>query len=223
FGPAPCWCPAPQGSLAQPVGQRIRNAWVGCSSHPGGTSLAKQGNTGRRGPHSRELRRLKAAVARDKEDELRIPIHRQGWPFIVLGVGFNALLILWLGWWGLVATPVVLWIISFFRDPDRAPPLGEGLIVSPADGILLPVAQAPPPPDLGLGPEVRTRLSIFMTFFHVHVNRIPETGTIEALPHKAGQSPNAALDKATDHQERLALGLRLGTGQAGVIMQSARL
>src|SRR5947207_2494713 len=157
IGPAPFMFPAPQAALAQPVEQRIRNAWVGCSSHPGGTSLAKQGNTGRRGPHSRELRRLKAAVARDKEDELRIPIHRQGWPFIVLGVGFNALLILWLGWWGLVATPVVLWIISFFRDPDRAPPLGERFIGSAADGILLPVGQAPPPPALGVGPEVRPR------------------------------------------------------------------
>ena len=154
---------------------------------------------------------------------MRIPIHRQGWPFIVLGVGFNALLILWLGWWGLVATPVVLWIISFFRDPDRAPPLGEGLIVSPADGILLPVAQAPPPPGLGLGPEVRTRLSIFMTFFHVHVNRIPETGTIEALAYKAGKFLNASFDKASEHNERVAIRLRLGNGQVLVIVQIAGL
>jgi phosphatidylserine decarboxylase len=158
-----------------------------------------------------------------KGRRLRLPIHREGWPFIALAIGLNVLLLLWLGWWGLIATPFVLWVVSFFRDPERIPPNGAGLIVSPADGILLPIAQSAPPPELGLGPELRTRLSIFMTFFHVHVNRIPESGRIEALAYKAGKFFNASFDKASEHNERMAIRLRLPGGSQLVTVQIAGL
>jgi phosphatidylserine decarboxylase len=154
---------------------------------------------------------------------LRLPIHPQGWPFILPAFAANLVLIAWLGWWGLIAMPFTLWVVSFFRDPDRVAPAGPGLIVSPADGILLPVVEAPPPAELGLGPAPRTRLSIFMTFFHVHVNRAPETGIVEALAYRPGKFFNASFDKASDQNERMSIRLRLENGQDLVVVQIAGL
>jgi len=154
---------------------------------------------------------------------LRIPIHPQGWPFIVPAVLVNAILVAAFGWWGLIALPVTLWVISFFRDPERQTPSGPGLIISPADGILLPVVEAPPPPELDMGPEPRTRLSIFMTFFHVHVNRAPEAGTVEGLAYRPGKFFNASFDKASEHNERMAIRLKLADGRDLVVVQIAGL
>jgi phosphatidylserine decarboxylase len=154
---------------------------------------------------------------------LRVPIHREGWPFIAIGVGANLLLTVWLGWWGLIATPIALWVVAFFRDPDRTPPRGHGLIVSPADGRLLPIVQAAPPAELGLPPALRTRLSIFMDVFQVHVNRIPESGTVEGLAYRPGKFFNASFDKASEHNERMAVLLRTIGGQPLVVVQIAGL
>lgn len=155
--------------------------------------------------------------------ELRFPIHPQGWPFILPAVAASIVLIAWLGWWGLIAVPFTLWVVSFFRDPERTSPAGSGLIVSPADGILLPIVEAPPPAELDLGPTPRTRLSIFMTFFHVHVNRAPETGVVEALAYRPGKFFNASFDKASDQNERMSIRLRLDNDQDLVVVQIAGL
>lgn len=154
---------------------------------------------------------------------MRIPVHREGLPFIAIALTLNALLLFWLGWWGLLAAPITLWVVAFFRDPDRVQPQGAGLILSPADGILLPVVQAPPPVELGLGPGTRTRLSIFMSVFHVHVNRMPEGGTIEALAYRSGKFFNASFDKASEHNERMAILLRTFGGKPLVVVQIAGL
>ena len=154
---------------------------------------------------------------------MRVPIHREGWPFIAIAVALNAALLLWLGWWGLILLPITLWVIAFFRDPERQPPQGEGLIVSPADGVLLPLASAAPPDELGLPPVARTRLSIFMNVFNLHVNRIPESGTVEGLAYRPGKFFNASFDKASEHNERMAVRLRLVGGAELIVVQIAGL
>jgi phosphatidylserine decarboxylase len=154
---------------------------------------------------------------------LRIPIHREGWPFIAVAMGGNALLILWLGWWGLLLTPFVLWVVAFFRDPERHAPAGEGLIVSPADGVLLPVTQAIPPQELGFAALPRARLSIFMNVFDIHVNRVPEGGTVEGVAYRPGKFFNASFDKASEHNERMAIRLRLLGGGELIVVQIAGL
>jgi phosphatidylserine decarboxylase len=154
---------------------------------------------------------------------LRLPIHREGWPFIAIAVAINAALLVWLGWWGLVATPVALWVVAFFRDPERTPPQGEGLILSPADGVLLPVVDAAPPAELGLSSQPRTRLSIFMNVFDIHVNRIPEGGTVGGMAYRPGKFFNASFDKASDHNERMTILLRLFEGRELVVVQIAGL
>jgi phosphatidylserine decarboxylase len=107
--------------------------------------------------------------------------------------------------------PVTAWVVAFFRDPDRQPPAGQNLILSPADGRLLPVVAIPPPPELGLGPEPRLRLSVFMTIFDVHVNRIPCDGIVTALAYRPGKFFNASFDKASLYNERMSIRLSVGT------------
>jgi phosphatidylserine decarboxylase len=159
----------------------------------------------------------------DQEIPLRVPIHPQGWPFIAIAVAVNAALIAWLGWWGLVALPLTLWVVAFFRDPERRPPQGQGLILSPADGVLLPVVSAAPPAELKLAPDPRVRLSIFMNVFDIHVNRIPEDGTVQDLSYRSGRFFNASFDKASEYNERMTILLRLFGGQEVVVVQIAGL
>jgi phosphatidylserine decarboxylase len=136
---------------------------------------------------------------------LRIPIHREGWRFIVLAVLFNAALFAASSQAGFVFLPLTLWCILFFRDPERKTPQGNGLVVSPADGKLLPIIRAVPPPELGMGETPRLRLSIFMDVFNVHVNRMPVNGRVVALRYRHGRFFNASFDKASEHNERMAI------------------
>ena len=139
---------------------------------------------------------------------MRIPIHREGLPFIALFVAVNALLL----WLSLIAgalfLPLTIWCIAFFRDPERTAPPGEQRLVSPADGVLLPIKEAVPPEELGLGGEARRRLSIFMNVFDVHVNRMPVSGEVIALSYRAGRFLNASFDKASVHNERMSARIR---------------
>lgn len=140
---------------------------------------------------------------------MRIPIHPAGWPFIGLFVAVNLLLVALSSWAAMAFAPLTLWCIAFFRDPERQTPAGEGLVISPADGVLLPLVQAAPPPELGMGPEPRLRLSIFMNVFNVHVNRAPVDGTVVKLAYRKGRFFNASFDKASEHNERMSIRVRL--------------
>lgn len=115
------------------------------------------------------------------------------------------LLAAWTGW---LLLPVSLWVAAFFRDPNRTPPAGKDRILAPADGKLLPIRPAIPPPELGLGFEPRQRLSIFMSIFNVHVNRIPCDGIVTALAYRPGKFFNASFDKASLHNERMSIRMR---------------
>jgi phosphatidylserine decarboxylase len=139
---------------------------------------------------------------------LRIPIHRDGWRYIALFLAANLLLFKLSPWAALVFAPLTLWCVAFFRDPERATPGGEGLIISPADGKLLPITHAVPPAELDMGSEPRLRLSIFMDVFNVHVNRVPIDGKIMALKYRKGRFFNASFDKASEHNERMSIRIR---------------
>ncbi len=137
-----------------------------------------------------------------------VPINRAGWPFVA---GFAVVtLILFavaeeLGWLGVIATA---WCVYFFRDPDRVVPLREGLILSPGDGTVLPTVEAVPPAELEMGSEPRTRISIFLNVFDVHVNRMPCDGQVVRRAYRPGKFVNASFDKASDDNERMSLRIR---------------
>jgi len=146
-----------------------------------------------------------------------VPIHREGYPFIG---GFAlvsiVLFLFWspLGWLGTLAT---LWCAYFFRDPPRVTPLGDGLVVAPADGRISQVTSVVPPAELGLGPAPLARISIFMSVFDCHVNRSPIGGRIERMVYKAGKFLNADLDKASEDNERNGLVIAGMRGRVGVV------
>ena len=131
-----------------------------------------------------------------------VPIHKEGYPFILIALVATILLgALWspFGWIGTILT---VWVCYFFRDPPRVTPIREGLVVSPADGRVNLITTAVPPAELDLPPEPMTRISVFMNVFDCHVNRVPVTGRIGQIHYTPGLFLNAELDKASDDNER---------------------
>jgi phosphatidylserine decarboxylase len=152
-----------------------------------------------------------------------VPINRAGWPFIAAALIVAGLL--YLAWAPLVVPGLILslFCVYFFRDPDRVVPLRPGLVVSPADGRIVAVAPAPPPPDLGMSPEPVSRVSIFLNVFDVHINRVPAAGTITELAYHKGKFVNAARDKASQDNERQAVRLTTADGKDIAFVQIAGL
>jgi phosphatidylserine decarboxylase len=151
------------------------------------------------------------------------PPHRAGLPFIAAAAGAALVLglfsstLMWLG----VAT--ALFCAYFFRDPTRVTPARDGLVVAPADGRVVSVAEAVPPVELGLGPEPRWRVAIFLSVLDVHVNRSPVDGTVTRVAYHAGKFLNAADDKASDENERNGLVLTMADGRMVGVVQIAGL
>ncbi|MGH7091074.1 MAG: phosphatidylserine decarboxylase, partial [Stellaceae bacterium] len=106
------------------------------------------------------------------------PIHPDVWRFIAIATAATVVLYIFvrpLGWVGLVIT---LWVVYFFRDPWRVTPQRAGLVIAPADGLVVSVGRAPPPPELGMGNDAMLRIGIFLNILDVHVNRMPIGGRV---------------------------------------------
>ncbi len=145
------------------------------------------------------------------------PVHPEGYKFIaIFAIVTVGLAWLWqpLGWVGAILT---CWCVYFFRDPARTTPLDADLVVSPADGIVSSVGFFAPPPELGLGPEKMQRISVFMSVFDCHVNRMPVAGRIAKVAYRPGLFVNADLDKASEDNERNALAIETPRGRFGVV------
>ena len=156
-------------------------------------------------------------------DTVLTPIRREGWPFI-LGFALASVAL------ALVATPLAWigaamtgWCVYFFRDPARMTPIETGLVISPADGLVQSIGPALPPPELGMEARTRTRISIFMNVFDVHVNRAPMDGVITALAYRPGKFFNASLDKASEFNERMSLRMTSDDGKDIAVVQIAGL
>ena len=145
------------------------------------------------------------------------PIHPEGYLFIGLFAAASLVLgWLWspLGWIGGFLT---LWCIYFFRDPPRVTPMRDGLVISPADGIVSSIGFFVPPPELGLGDRPLQRISVFMSVFDCHVNRAPMGGRITRIAYKPGTFINADLDKASEDNERSSMIVDTAFGRIGVV------
>ena len=151
------------------------------------------------------------------------PVHPEGWRFIAAFALVTLLLLFVSGLLAAVGLVLTIWCIYFFRDPPRVTPTREGLVVSPADGVVSAIAPAAPPAELGLGPEPRTRVSIFMNVFDCHVNRAPLAGTVARIAYHPGRFLNASLDKASEANERNGVVLDLACGRSLAVVQIAGL
>lgn len=133
------------------------------------------------------------------------PLHPDGFKFVLAAALATVLLfLLWTpaGW---AAAVVTLWMVYFFRDPWRVTPTREGLLVSPADGIVTSVTTARPPPELEMGDAEVARIGIFLNIFDVHVTRAPVGGRVVALRYTKGRFVNASHEEASLNNERMAI------------------
>jgi len=151
------------------------------------------------------------------------PLHPDGLKFVLAGVlATIVLLLLWApaGWLAAIAT---LSIAYFFRDPWRVTPTRRGLVITPADGIVLSVAPAVPPPEIALGEAAVAKIGIFLNIFDVHVTRAPVGGKVAATRYRKGRFVNASLDKASQQNERMAIRIAPPEGPEVVFVQIAGL
>lgn len=151
------------------------------------------------------------------------PMHPEGRRFVAIFAAITVVLFMIavpLGWIGVGLT---VWCYYFFRDPKRTTPMREGLLVSPADGVISLIEPAVPPAELGMGDAALTRVSVFMNVFNCHVNRAPIEGTIAKISYRPGKFLNASLDKASVDNERNSLRITMADGRDIAVVQIAGL
>jgi phosphatidylserine decarboxylase len=146
-----------------------------------------------------------------------VRIAPEGRPFVIAGLAvFAALAALaaaFGGWWWVAASvwfPIAVWVPWFFRDPERNGPRSESVVIAPADGRVVSVTQVEEPTFVR---GSATRISIFMSVFDVHVNRYPVGGNVAWRQYEPGSFVNATLDKASDRNERMSLGIEGSFGR----------
>lgn len=151
------------------------------------------------------------------------PIHPKGWPFIGAALFASLLLGLLDEWLLVLGLVVTAWMVYFFRDPPRVTPEGLGIVVSPADGMVQAITKRMPPPEMELGDAPLTCISVFLNVFDVHVNRTPVPGFITKLAYRPGKFLNAALDKASEDNERQSFKIETADGEEFGLVQIAGL
>jgi len=157
------------------------------------------------------------------KDYIFPPLHPEGPGFLAL-FAFGTF-ILWLIWspLGVISLALTVWCFYFFRDPDRVTPTREGLVISPADGVVQSIIETNGPPELDLAQKKFTRVSVFMSVFDCHVNRIPIAGEIIKEAYVPGLFLNATLDKASADNERQCLQVKSNVGKELAVVQIAGL
>jgi phosphatidylserine decarboxylase len=115
-------------------------------------------------------------------------------------------------WWiaAVLWTVLAVWVVAFFRDPDRPGQRGDQLILAPADGKVVSIADVEEP---AFFQGRATRISIFMNVFNCHVNRYPTDGTVEYRQYNAGKFGHAAAEKSSLDNEQSSVGLVNGRGK----------
>lgn len=157
----------------------------------------------------------------DRPHQTAFPVAKPGYPFIFAGAFTTAVLaLLGLTLPALLGLVITFFIVYFFRDPDRVVPHSTGTIVSPADGKVIAVETAGTTPYY-VGEC--TKISIFMSVFNVHVNRIPYEGTIKTISYFPGKFIAANRDKASSDNERNAIFIETDQGKKITAVQIAGL
>lgn len=152
-----------------------------------------------------------------------VPMHREGRKFVAIFAAISlCLALIWapLFWIGCGLT---VWCYYFFRDPIRIVPQREGLVISPADGVVSLIEDVIPPVELALGDQPLQRVSVFMNVFNCHVNRAPIAGKVTEIKYHHGKFLNASLDKASEHNERNGLSIETADGTKIGVVQIAGL
>jgi phosphatidylserine decarboxylase len=145
----------------------------------------------------------------------------EGFPFII-PLGVASLLAFLAGFKGisLVLLGMTLFVVWFFRNPQRNTPEKDGLVISPADGRVIRIEETT---SNELPGKTFQKISIFMNVFNVHVNRIPCSGEVRFIRYREGKFLSANLDKASAQNERNTILLRTADGREIMTVQIAGL
>lgn len=168
-----------------------------------------------------KVRELNDFAWPDRPSQTALPVAKPGYPFIFAGAFTTAVLaLLGLTIMALLGLGITFFIVYFFRDPDRIVPNSAGTVVSPADGRVITVELAATTPYYD--GECK-KVSIFMSVFNVHVNRIPYEGTIRSISYFPGKFIAASRDKASSDNERNAVFIETDQGKQITAVQIAGL
>ena len=99
---------------------------------------------------------------------------------------------------------LLIFTFYFFRDPERVVPIGDDILVSPADGLITNITETKE------GKKTYIKVSIFLSIFNVHIQRLPISGEVTKVDYIEGKFINATLDKASDENERLKITIKNG-------------
>jgi phosphatidylserine decarboxylase len=146
-------------------------------------------------------------------------IAKEGWPYLAL-VGVVTLIVQHFGGivWSWPLWIIFIFVLQFFRDPQRIPALGRDLVLSPADGRIVVVETANDP----YADRQALKISVFMNVFNVHSNRSAVNGLVKEVQYFPGKFVNADLDKASTENERNAVVID-ANGQIVTLVQVAGL
>lgn len=144
-----------------------------------------------------------------------IPVAAEGWPFILPLAAASALLFVF-GWKyaGYFSLALTIFVLFFFRDPERPIPDGDGVVVSPADGKVIVVKDVYETDYLK---SKAKQVSIFLSIFNVHVNRVPMSGKVETVKYNPGRFHIASVDKASTENEQTAM--VISTRKGGILVK----
>ena len=150
-------------------------------------------------------------------------IHPEGWKFALISLFISTFFFfIWLPI-AILGCLITLFIIWFFRDPERVTPFVSGAVYSPADGVICLIDESLPPLESGLEAIMMKRVCVFMNVFNVHVNRSPVEGKVKKIAYTKGSFINASLDKASEKNERNALVIQTKENIEIVVVQIAGL
>ena len=151
----------------------------------------------------------------------RAPIAVEGIPFVVIA-GIITVLFYAAGLIipAVLFTLVTLFVVWFFRNPERTVPPGDNNVISPADGKIIDIREVD---EARILKKKMLKISIFMNLFNVHVNRSPCTGKVVDILYNPGKFVSANLDKASLENEQNGVVLETPAGEKIIFIQIAGL
>ena len=141
---------------------------------------------------------------------MQLKIHNEGWVYLVSAIILTIIITPFFIFLGIFLAILSIYIFYFFRDPNRTIPLDD-VIVAPADGTITYIGDTNSPIDIESNNKIYTKVSIFLSIFDVHVNRMPIDGTIKEIQYIPGKFINATLDKSSEKNEKNIIKISNGT------------
>ena len=132
---------------------------------------------------------------------MQLRIHNEGWVYFIISCLITIVIIPFFTILGIILLILSIYIFYFFRDPIRAIP-SDDVVVSPADGVVTFIGESNCPLENNSDRNKYKKISIFLSIFDVHVNRMPIDALISSINYIPGKFLNATLDKSSKDNER---------------------